>query len=61
LIESEDPEKLNQYMKVIHHLNAKQPTLHNNLNILYNSDENPDKFFDSWFCENVFQTGPNLG
>jgi hypothetical protein len=40
---------------------TKNPSVYNDLNILYNSDENPDRFFKNWFCENIFQTGPNLG
>lgn len=48
-------------MAHLHQLYSKNPSVFNTLNILYNSDENPNKLFKSWFVENVYQTGPNLG
>ena len=48
-------------MKGLWQLYQRNPALHNELNVLYTSYENPDRFFKSWLCENIFQSGPNLG
>lgn len=61
LIESQSPDTINQYMASVYQLYSRNPAVFNTLNILYNSDENPNKLFKTWFVENVYQTGPNLG
>lgn len=55
------PELLNEYMRVLWQVHQRNTSLHNDLNVLYTSEENPDRFFKGWFCENIFQSGPNLG
>lgn len=61
ILETEQPEQLNKYMDSLAKQYHRNPALYNELNVLYMSEENPDRFFKNWFCENIFQTGPNLG
>jgi hypothetical protein len=28
------------------------------INIVTVNEDNPKRFFDRWYCENLFQTGP---
>ena len=60
MLESDDPSLINSFMKLVFEKHLKSPTLHHNLNILYQSFENPNRCFKTWICENIFQTGPML-
>jgi hypothetical protein len=60
LIEAKNMRFINDYLAQFYSLTLKEPNLHNQIRIVYQSYECPSEFFRGWECEYVVQAGPIL-
>jgi hypothetical protein len=60
LIESKNMKYINNYLYEFYNLTVKEPNLHNQIRIVYQSYECPYEFFRGWECDYVPQAGPIL-
>lgn len=60
LIEAVDLKLINNYLQSFYDLTLKEPNVHSQIRIVYQSYESSDQFFRTWECDYLPQAGPNL-
>ncbi|KAL4480155.1 hypothetical protein ABPG74_020671 [Tetrahymena malaccensis] len=59
LLEAES-NALNEFVKELHSDYHKEKSIYQNINIIAFTEENSNRFYNKWYCDNIYQAGPTL-
>lgn len=51
---------MNEFIKYLYSEYKREKHIYTMINIVTVNEDNPNRFYDKWYCENLFQTGPQL-
>ena len=51
---------LNDFVLDLYHDLHREKSIYLNINILAFNEENSTRYFDKWYCDNIYQAGPTL-
>lgn len=59
LLEAES-NTLNAFLLELHKEFHKEKSIYQNINIIAFTEENSSRFYNKWYCDNIYQAGPTL-
>lgn len=59
LLEAES-NALNFFLRELHKDYHKEKSIYQNITIIAFTEENSNRFYNKWYCDNIYQAGPTL-